>query len=428
MSGSVKNNVFGSSGVVLAAAGGLSWQDVVTASTVTVEAGKGYWINTTSNACTVTLPSSPAVGDQVILGDYARTWDTNAITIDSNGNNFQGDPDTYTDDYDTEGQTINLVYADSTKGWIPTNDIANALTPSPPPTQRAVFAYGVRSSSVQNMSNLVNSSGVMASDVTGVGSARWAPMATTYGGDKGIFAFGYTGSGGSMINTRNLVNNVGVIAADATGAGQTRMAGSAATYGGIAAGTAIFGFGDLSGNGTGITNLVNSSGVVAADTAEVGSIRYGVAAVGYGTDKAAFAYGVNAHVSSSHLSMKNLVGTNGVVAADVSGVGTARSFLDAASYGLDKGAFAYGYTGSDVSVKNLINNSGVIAADVSGVGTARREVSGSGYGGDKGIFVYGYENLSQSNLMNNNGVIAADVTGVGTGRSQSSGCGYSFSA
>ena len=112
MSGSVKNNVFGSSGVVLAAAGGLSWQDVVTASTVTVEAGKGYWINTTSNACTITLPSSPAVGDQIILGDYARTWDTNAITIDSNGNNFQGENDTYTVDYDTEGQTINLVYAD----------------------------------------------------------------------------------------------------------------------------------------------------------------------------------------------------------------------------------------------------------------------------------------------------------------------------
>ena len=32
MSGAVKSNVFGSSGTVAAAAGGLSWQDVVTAS------------------------------------------------------------------------------------------------------------------------------------------------------------------------------------------------------------------------------------------------------------------------------------------------------------------------------------------------------------------------------------------------------------
>ena len=171
MSGSVKNNVFGSSGVVLAAAGGLSWQDVVTASTVTVEAGKGYWINTTSNACTVTLPSSPVVGDQIILGDYARTWDTNAITIDSNGNNFQGEADTYTVDYDTEGQAINIVYSGSTKGWIPNSDIANALTPAAPNTQRGLFAFGQTSSYV-SLKNLMNNVGVIAADVTGVGTAR----------------------------------------------------------------------------------------------------------------------------------------------------------------------------------------------------------------------------------------------------------------
>ena len=88
MSGLVKDNIFGSSGVVLAAAGGLSWQSVVTASTVTVSAGKGYFINTTSNACTITLPSSAEAGDQIILVDYARNWGTNAITIDSNGLKF----------------------------------------------------------------------------------------------------------------------------------------------------------------------------------------------------------------------------------------------------------------------------------------------------------------------------------------------------
>ena len=110
MSGSVKDNVFGSSGTVAAAAGGLSWDTaVVTGSTVTVEAANGYFINTTSNACTITLPSSAEAGDQIILIDYARNWGTNAITIDSNGLNFQGDPDTYTVDYDTAGQAINVV-------------------------------------------------------------------------------------------------------------------------------------------------------------------------------------------------------------------------------------------------------------------------------------------------------------------------------
>ncbi|MGY8700874.1 MAG: hypothetical protein ACKVJ3_06905, partial [bacterium] len=261
MSGSVKNNVFGSSGVVLAAAGGLSWQDVVTASTVTVEAGKGYWINTTSNACTITLPSSPAVGDQVILGDYARTWDTNAITIDSNGNNFQGEDDSYTVDYDTEGQTINLVYADSTKGWIPTNDIANALTPFFPQTQQAIFAFGYSNANV-NTKNLVNSSGVTSADVTGVGTARQGTRGVSYGGDKAIISWG-----GGYVTTTNLVNSSGVVAADSSGAGTGRQSPAAAQYG---AGLALFAFGQISGGNTAVSNLVNSSGVISADVTASG--------------------------------------------------------------------------------------------------------------------------------------------------------------
>ena len=87
MSGPVANNIFRSSGVIAAAAGGLSWQPVVTASTLTAEAGNGYWINTTSNTCTITLPSAATAGDQIIFADYARTWGTNKIIIDSNGLN-----------------------------------------------------------------------------------------------------------------------------------------------------------------------------------------------------------------------------------------------------------------------------------------------------------------------------------------------------
>ena len=129
MSGLVKDNIFGSSGSIIAAAGGLSWQPIVTGSTVTVSAGKGYFINTSSNACTITLPSSAEAGDQIILTDYARTWGTNAITIDSNGLNFQSSDDTYTVDYDTAGQALNLVYSGATVGWTPSSDIVNALEP-----------------------------------------------------------------------------------------------------------------------------------------------------------------------------------------------------------------------------------------------------------------------------------------------------------
>ena len=172
MSGTVTSNVFRGSGVIAAAAGGLNWvSTVVTASTLTAEAGNGYWINTTSNTCTITLPASAARGDQIIFIDYARTWGTNKIIIDSNGLNYQGQDDTYTVEYNTDGETLNIVYSDATKGWVPLNDEAVTDAPVAPPTQKAIFAFG-RSGGISNIANLVNSSGVIASDTSGVRTAR----------------------------------------------------------------------------------------------------------------------------------------------------------------------------------------------------------------------------------------------------------------
>jgi len=114
-----------------AAGGGVSWQSVVTASTFTAVAGNGYPVNTTSNACTVTLPASASVGDQIIFTDYARNFATNALTINQNSLNYQGNssPNPV---YDTAGESIHIVYQDTTKGWIPTYDGAVALeTPQP---------------------------------------------------------------------------------------------------------------------------------------------------------------------------------------------------------------------------------------------------------------------------------------------------------
>jgi hypothetical protein len=101
---------------------GLSWQStIVTGTTLSAVAGNGYWIDTTSNACTVTLPASASVGDQIIFTDYARTWGTNAVTVNQNSLNFQG----YTSpnpEYNTSGQSVNIVYSGATQGWIPNSD------------------------------------------------------------------------------------------------------------------------------------------------------------------------------------------------------------------------------------------------------------------------------------------------------------------
>jgi hypothetical protein len=102
--------------------GGTSWQSsIVTGTTLSAVSGNGYWINTTSNACTITLPSSASVGDTIEFVDYARNWGTNNVTINPNSLNFQGNtsPNPV---YDVSGQSVRIVYSGATQGWIPTVD------------------------------------------------------------------------------------------------------------------------------------------------------------------------------------------------------------------------------------------------------------------------------------------------------------------
>src|SRR5210317_2024722 len=101
----------------------ISWQSVVTAdgSTATsAVAGNGYFIDTTSAAHTITLPSSPSIGDKIAIKDYAATFGTNNLTIGRNGNNIQGVANDSL--ISTNRASIVLVYIDATKGWLYTNE------------------------------------------------------------------------------------------------------------------------------------------------------------------------------------------------------------------------------------------------------------------------------------------------------------------
>ena len=420
MSGTIGSNILSHSGIVAETAAGLNWvSDVVTASTVTVESGNGYWINTTSNACTITLPASAEAGDNIVIVDFARTWGTNKVIIDSNGLNFQGNADTYTVEYTTDGQSVNLIFSDSTKGWIPLEDDVVADEPVQPPTQKAIFGYGKTSSDV-SLTNLVNSSGVVAADVTGVGTARNNLAASSYGGDKAIFGYGRTNT---QVSMTNLVNNSGTVASDVSGVGTARQSLAAASYGGD---KAIFGYGTDSS----LTNLVNNNGVVGSDVTGVGTARNDLAAASFGGDKAIFGYGYYYSGGVVKYSLTNLVSNTGVVAADVTGVGTARYLLAAAGYGGDKAIFGFGTTGSVTGLTNLVSNTGVVAANVSAVGTARKGLAAAGFGGDKAIFGYGTTGslTAITNLVNSSGVVASDVSGVGTAREKPAAAGFSFSA
>jgi hypothetical protein len=96
--------------------GQVSWQTTVKTGDFTAANGEGYFVNTTSGAITVTLPSSPSAGNIVGIKDYANTADTNNITIGRNGSNIQGTANNFT--ISTEGLSIVLLYVDSTKGWL----------------------------------------------------------------------------------------------------------------------------------------------------------------------------------------------------------------------------------------------------------------------------------------------------------------------
>ena len=96
--------------------GGTSWQAVETGATMTAVAGEGYFINTTSNACTATLPAG-SIGDECTFVDYAGTFDTNNLTVGRNGSDkINGSAADLT--VSVERAAFTLVFTDSTQGWL----------------------------------------------------------------------------------------------------------------------------------------------------------------------------------------------------------------------------------------------------------------------------------------------------------------------
>jgi len=132
------------------AATGISWQSVETGATFTAVAGNGYPVNTTAQACTVTLPASASVGDEIIFTDYARNFATNALTIDPNSLKYQGNT-TPQPIYNLAGESVHIVYMDATNGWIPINDGTVVLeTPQTYTIEWLVIAGGGSGGSYQS--------------------------------------------------------------------------------------------------------------------------------------------------------------------------------------------------------------------------------------------------------------------------------------
>jgi len=207
--------------------GGTSWQSsIVTGTTLSATAGNGYWIDTTSNACTVTFPASASVGDTIELVDYARTWGTNNVTIDQNSLNFQGysSPNPV---YDINGQSVRFVYSGSTKGWIPTVD--DDVTDEVPQSTTADFL-------------------VIAG---GGGGGRAEGGAGGSGGYRNSYSTESSGGGGS--SETSLTLNSGIVYTITVGSGGSGRAS------GVPGGLGTTG-NDSSISGSDITDITSSGG------------------------------------------------------------------------------------------------------------------------------------------------------------------------
>src|SRR6056300_984033 len=119
----------GASGEIVA---GTDWQAVTVAdgsTTVNASAGKGYFLDTNAGVIEVFLPTSPTQGDTVILVDYAGTFATNNVIVNTGGVAIDS---TVGSDFilSTNNRIAEFVYIDSNKGWLYKGATTKGSTPS----------------------------------------------------------------------------------------------------------------------------------------------------------------------------------------------------------------------------------------------------------------------------------------------------------
>lgn len=169
--------------------GGIAWDTDVKVANFDATAGAGYFVNTTSAAITVTLPSSPSAGDEVSIVDYAGTADTNNITITSS-DNINGASDNVKIDYERGG--ISMVYVDATQGWI---------------------AYNANNETAESLINIPNVISAEYLVVAGGGSGGGGSAGSGGAGGAGGYRTNYGGTALNLDPSTNYTVTVGAGAA-----------------------------------------------------------------------------------------------------------------------------------------------------------------------------------------------------------------------
>lgn len=95
--------------------GGIEWQTNSKTSNFNATSGEGYFVDTSSSAITVTLPSTPTVGDLIAFADFGSSFQTNNLTITSAKKIIGSDSDQV---LSQQNQALRIVFSGDTKGWL----------------------------------------------------------------------------------------------------------------------------------------------------------------------------------------------------------------------------------------------------------------------------------------------------------------------
>jgi hypothetical protein len=249
------------SGVLSFASAGLAWQSVQTTGFTAVK-GNAYPCDTSSAGFTVTLPATPSAGDQVQLVDYAGTFDSNALTINPNGEDIEGSGGNFKLTGEREG--VILTYIDSTQGWIATSGInegTDALEPVTYAVDFLVIAGGGGSGAGGSLGGAGGAGGYRSSNATygnsGGGASAESSLTFTSGTVYTITvgAGGAGGGGGASIGnsgSNSSISGTGITTITSTGGGGG--GGPSGTVNGLSGGSGGGGSGQSTASASGTAN------------------------------------------------------------------------------------------------------------------------------------------------------------------------------
>ena len=351
----------------------ISFQSVKTGN-FTAVAGEGYFVNTTSGAITVTLPSgTPVAGSQVVIIDYAGTADTNAITINPNGNKIEGGTSNLALTGEREGVT--LTYVDSTQGWLATSGINEGTDALGPPPYSIDFLV-----------------------VAGGGGG---------GGDLG----GGGGAGGYRTSTQLV--NVGTVITVTVGDGgaQSGTTRGTDTKGNSGSNSSI--------SGTGLTTITSAGGGGGGAYQSTGSYPNGISGGsgggGGGYDTPATSVGGTGNTPSTSPSQGNNGGT-GIASTNYTGGGGGGAGGVGANATQTANGGGAGGTGTASSITgSSVTRAGGGGGSAYGIDLASAGGTGGSGGGGNGGF--------NSTSPNNNGIAGTANTGGGGGAGSNNGYG-----